>query len=314
MKIIKLSTPWHHEFYSQTPQGKGEYGSYKFEIDNDCKECDYWVIWGGLKERTQVKCQPNCVFYLTDETHNQRFFNKGFLNQFFAVFTPRDDVKHENVIKTHDLGIWHFKNNYEDIMEVTTSKQKRVSAVASDLTWLPGHKKRFAFINQLIGHYKSNIDFFGRGINPIENKIEALQPYEYSIAIENSFVKDYFTEKLFECFLTYTLPIYYGCPNLEKYFHEKCFLRIDIDDLEGTIEVIDDAIKSDLYKERIEFVREAKRQFLNEYHAFPSLIRLINSNFSNISTRRKKLCTIKKESQFTTSFSKKALTYISKVW
>lgn len=41
---------------------------------------------------------------------------------------------------------------------------------------------------------------------------------QFNIAIENSFYNNYFTEKILDCFLTKTIPIYLGCPNIEKIF------------------------------------------------------------------------------------------------
>jgi hypothetical protein len=41
----------------------------------------------------------------------------------------------------------------------------------------------------------------------------------FHIAIENTLIKNYFSEKLLDCFLTKTLPIYYGCINIGDYFN-----------------------------------------------------------------------------------------------
>jgi hypothetical protein len=41
------------------------------------------------------------------------------------------------------------------------------------------------------------------------------------ICVENQSVKHYFTEKLIDSFLTYTIPVYWGCPNIGSYFHKE---------------------------------------------------------------------------------------------
>lgn len=41
----------------------------------------------------------------------------------------------------------------------------------------------------------------------------------FHIAIENTSINNYFSEKLLDCFRTYTIPIYYGCPNIADYFN-----------------------------------------------------------------------------------------------
>lgn len=40
----------------------------------------------------------------------------------------------------------------------------------------------------------------------------------FHIAIENTANTNYFTEKIMDCFLWKTLPIYYGCPNIHEFF------------------------------------------------------------------------------------------------
>ncbi len=44
---------------------------------------------------------------------------------------------------------------------------------------------------------------------------------QFHIAIENVKINNYFTEKLIDCFITKTYPIYWGCPNIHQYFDQK---------------------------------------------------------------------------------------------
>jgi len=77
-------------------------------------------------------------------------------------------------------------------------------------------------------YFGERIDIFGRGINEIEDKWDALDRYKYHIALENSVVEDYWTEKLSDAYLAGCYPIYYGCPNIEKYFDISSLARINI--------------------------------------------------------------------------------------
>jgi len=298
MKIVKLTTPWNHNFYAQTPGGKGIWGNYQFEIDNNCAECDVWIVWGGMRQEQQVYCPKKAIVYMTDETHSERNFNKHFLNQFEAIVACRTDLIHKRIIQTHDLGIWHFKKNYEDVISLEVpDKTRTISVVSSDLTFLDGHKKRYAFVNKLIGHFKDRIAVYGRGFNYIEDKFDGIAPYKYSIAIENSFIPNYFTEKLFECFLTYTLPIYYGCPNINDYFDDRCIVKINLDDYKESISTIEQLLEEDLYKDRIAYVSEAREKFLTFFHVFPSLVSIINTKIQVNSGRKEKI-TLKPELYF----------------
>jgi hypothetical protein len=47
----------------------------------------------------------------------------------------------------------------------------------------------------------------------------------FHIAIENTSIANFFTEKLIDCFQTRTIPIYYGCPNIGEYFNTAGMFR-----------------------------------------------------------------------------------------
>jgi len=48
----------------------------------------------------------------------------------------------------------------------------------------------------------------------------------FHIAIENTSIKHYFSEKVLDCFHTKTVPIYYGCKNIEEFFNPAGMFRV----------------------------------------------------------------------------------------
>jgi len=95
------------------------------------------------------------------------------------------------------------------------AKSKSVSLIASDKRFLPGHELRHAVVET----YGSRLDgIFGRGYTPVENKVEALGDYRYTVVIENVRRNWWFTEKLIDALVTATVPIYWGCPDIAKFF------------------------------------------------------------------------------------------------
>jgi hypothetical protein len=42
--------------------------------------------------------------------------------------------------------------------------------------------------------------------------------FQFSIQIENSLEQNYFTEKLITCLINKTIPVYWGCSNIDEYF------------------------------------------------------------------------------------------------
>lgn len=102
-------------------------------------------------------------------------------------------------------------------------KSKLVSIIASDKNLTSGHRLRLAIV-QALG---SQMDVYGRGINYIPDKIAGLRDYRFSFAVENTKEDYYFTEKLLDCFMTGTVPIYYGCPSIGQFFNLEGILTID---------------------------------------------------------------------------------------
>ena len=91
-------------------------------------------------------------------------------------------------------------------------KKKLISIIASEKRETEGHKLRHEIIDAIrkdpvVSKY---VDVFGRGYNPVDYKLEALKDYRFSIVIENEKTPFWFTEKLIDCFMTGTVPIYWG--------------------------------------------------------------------------------------------------------
>lgn len=107
-------------------------------------------------------------------------------------------------------------------------KTKLISIIASAKRMTHGHMLR----HQSIQRFKDNLDVYGRGYNPVDYKLTALKDYAFSLTIENTKKDFYFTEKLMDCFMSGTVPIYWGCPSINKFFNTDGMIIFDtIDDL-----------------------------------------------------------------------------------
>ena len=107
-------------------------------------------------------------------------------------------------------------------------KNKILSIISSGKDWTTGHKLR----HRVIFAFKDRMDVFGNGYKTIDNKLIGLKDYAFSLAIENTKQDYYFSEKLIDCFMTGTVPIYWGCPSIEKFFNTDGMILFDsINDL-----------------------------------------------------------------------------------
>jgi hypothetical protein len=63
----------------------------------------------------------------------------------------------------------------------------------------------------------------------------------FGVAIENFSHRGYFTEKILDCFLLKTIPVYWGCSNIEDYFDiEGIILFNNVDDLIYKVNQLDE--------------------------------------------------------------------------
>ena len=80
-------------------------------------------------------------------------------------------------------------------------------------------RSRTIFSSKLLA--KKRISYQGMA----DDKLETLSKYKFSICFENtSTVKDYITEKIFDCFLSQNVPIYWGATNISEIVPKECFV------------------------------------------------------------------------------------------
>ena len=80
----------------------------------------------------------------------------------------------------------------------------------------------------------------------VEAKLEFEKKHKFSIAFENSVRPGYITEKLVDAFAAGTIPIYYGAPDVTKYFNEKAMIVIkSLDEIPNAIERIKEIDNND---------------------------------------------------------------------
>ena len=132
------------------------------------------------------------------------------------------------------LGTTWLHESYQNVWR----KNKSCSMILSNKKITSGHQLRHTIAERV----SASVDIYGgayrylpftvtRAFAPdhspahISNqKYRALKEYRFSIVIENCKEDYYFTEKLIDCFLSGTIPLYYGCPSIGNFFNVKGML------------------------------------------------------------------------------------------
>ncbi len=143
-------------------------------------------------------------------------------------------------------------------------KSESVSIIASTQAQLPGQSHRNAVVNQLLER-RADLQrhTYGRGRREVESKSEALDAYMYTLAIENSAIKSYFTEKVTDPILRGCVPIYFGAPNLSEYLPKGSFIQLSeltVDAIKGAFETV----SREDYTSRLDALRQAQFQIAHE--------------------------------------------------
>ena len=79
----------------------------------------------------------------------------------------------------------------------------------------------------------------------------------FSIVTENCDKDGYFTEKLIDCFLTGTIPIYFGCKKVNDLFHGMGMIRFNsIEYLESILKPNSTMVTTEAYEDSLTHIAE----------------------------------------------------------
>ena len=266
------------------------YGSCEFTFDASDKEYDWLVVIDDIAHSIpgrieDLVCPRDHTILVTTEPSSITKYGNGFAGQFNYLITNQEAsaLKHPNALRSQTGNLWFYGKEYRDIISSPPlEKTKKISTVCSSKQ--QGHtihRLRFEF-TKLLQERVSDIVRFGHGYRWIEHKADALDPYEFHVAIENHYAPHVWTEKLADAFLAYCVPIYYGCPNVYEYFPKESIILIDLNDFEGSIKKIQEIIATPAeYERRLEAVIEARRRVIEEYNLIAMINKIVENHNPN---------------------------------
>lgn len=244
----------------QTFLGRGfVYGDkYEYVID-DKVEADYFltVAGGEIPEFNNIPKQRRVAILM----ENPSIWTPSiqYLDYFGVVLSPSSiPVPHNTRLLISqpavswfyglgfrtDRGLSHepVLENYLQLDDLASipipSKTRLLSCVVSSKGSTVGHSWRVSVAEEIERYFGHNVDMFGFGWNPISDKREAIDPYLFTLVMENESREHYWTEKLSDAILGYSQPIYSGAPNVLDYFsHEFPVLSYGVDPKLFAVEV-----------------------------------------------------------------------------
>jgi Glycosyltransferase family 10 (fucosyltransferase) C-term len=268
----------------QTPAGKGVWDGIHFTYDQ-VAECDFMIVLRSqMRNPISVACPQENVWAIVQDPYFPGFNDwlvEGY-EQFSRIYTQVTHHADDKYIQSQPALPWYVNRSYEELQVMPPPKKKKsLSWILGNQMEIPGHFKRLVFLDHIKKRGNFTVDLFGRVNQYIADKAEGLIPYKYSLAVENSCCPDYWTEKIADCFLCWTVPIYYGCTNLEEYFPADAFIRVDITRPQEALARIKEVMDHDDWEKRLPALKEARHLLLDKHQFFPYFSNLIRKEGGN---------------------------------
>lgn len=272
-------------FLRQFPGNTPQWGTCRFDFDVDCRDYDWLVVYQDLPKgdslftEEKLACPREKTMLITGEPSTITVFGSDYLRQFGCILTFQEPwaMRHPNVIFHHPGLMWHYGLPFDGGRLITWDmlaampppvKTRMISTVCSQRTGsITLHSTRVDFTWRLKDELPE-LEIYGHGVNPMNDKAEALDPYMFHIAVENHVYDHHLTEKLPDAFLGYTVPFYHGAANADGYFPKESFIPIDINDYRRSREIIRSHLSNNEYQDRLPYVIEARRRVLEEQNLF----------------------------------------------
>ena len=279
LRVLFISN-YQLDYTDYFPQGRMEYNDIEFVTQPD-DNIDAVVICNHPTTSVDVQVAKSNIFHVHQEPGDKLYhgfmFNPAIGKK--VGHLPLCDINshpglNRLVNKTHDQ-LTSLDTSFENIHQ---HKTELFSGVISGHNALAGHYFRLKVLEAITAAV--DIDLFGKRHNFIPDKWDALFPYQYSLAMENSQQNDYWTEKIMDCYLACTMPVYMGCTNIDKYFPKDSYIALDPNNLEHSIAAMKEKLQGNFFAENYSLVLEARDLCLQKYATAPALSNIVLNNYA----------------------------------
>lgn len=170
-----------------------------------------------------------------------------------------------------------FENNHPDQFDLYGPNwDEKVFSYRNPITKY-FNESYFKILRKFLGkHYPS-----WKGSVDAENKKKLINKYKFIFILENSSeYNGYITDKIFETFLSGSVPVYFGAENINKYIPESCFINIrnfkDLNNLYSFLNSINEENYNLFLKNINDYLNSDKSKIFKTEHLNKTLFKVID--------------------------------------
>lgn len=299
--VVRIVKDWDSpDLLRQTPGGKGLWEGVRFELGGR-GDCDLLVVLKRLPEDLSLRCRAGGLWLIKQEPPVKALDRHRMgHDQFDRVFLPGYESTHPGAEHSQPALPWHVDRSYDELRELDRPPPERkagLSWVCSSADGLAGHCARLKILEALLAS-DVPFDHFGNGFRRVDDEFDPLFPYRYSLAVENHAGPFHWSEKISDCYLSWTVPIYHGCPDLEEHFPEESFIRLrEPGDGAACVRQIRRILREDDWERRLPALGETRRLVLERYQLFPWIVERLTQAWSDAEEIRRHEVSLKAWSQ-----------------
>ena len=193
------------------------------DLFSDLKNIDFSLFVDSIPESNEELSSLNIISFQEPNEyfgiHDWVIKNKDI---FSFILTWDDKVLNncDNAIFLPFGLSWFTPDQYN----IDKKKVFEVAHLRGNLLKTYGHSLRYELLdrkNEIITPIKFFETYGDRNdiVNARKGKEEVFGNPMFGVAIENTQHNGYFTEKIIDCFLQKTIPIYWGCSNIGEFFN-----------------------------------------------------------------------------------------------
>jgi hypothetical protein len=229
------------------------------EALKDLSHLDFTLFYDFIPNQEHIGLNPINIFIACEP--NEYFGHHDFIVtnheafSFILTWSSKIINKIPNAVFSPYGESWWQNNpySYED-----TDKEFKVSFLRGNKLKLYGHHLRHELFSRQ-DEITTPTQFWDALGNPDDwqnwrqSKIDSFRPYQFSLCVENTSREGYFTEKITDCILNKTIPIYWGCSNIGDFYNKNGIIQVQ--NVDEMIKVINN-LTPETYNNMLDVVEE----------------------------------------------------------